>query len=161
MAGRSRPPESTSALLHLGCSLLGRALCRLRVANAEMLSVMATRRLVRGRAGRSRSDCRKSGMWRIAASDKIDRGHAEFGGPGQNRSAAPVGPQRALKHPSDCCGAGWPDDLSRTRAEPGSIGTRLRRILYVMYGATDIRSPRRRGRCKGRTTCLIHRPMAA
>jgi hypothetical protein len=52
------------------------------VANAEMLSVTATRRLVRSRAGRSRGDCRKSGMWRVAASDKMNTGHAEFGGPG-------------------------------------------------------------------------------
>jgi hypothetical protein len=27
-------------------------------------------------------------MWRIAASDKIDRGHAEFGGPGQLQTIA-------------------------------------------------------------------------
>jgi hypothetical protein len=56
------------------------------VANAEMLSVTATRRLVRSRAGSSRGDCRKSGMWRIAASDKMNTGHAEFGGPGHLRS---------------------------------------------------------------------------
>ena len=27
-------------------------------------------------------------MWRIATSDKMDLGHAEFGGPGQLRSSA-------------------------------------------------------------------------
>jgi hypothetical protein len=26
-------------------------------------------------------------MWRIATSDKMDMGHAEFGGPGHNRTA--------------------------------------------------------------------------
>jgi len=54
-----------------------------RVANAEMLSITATRRLVGRRAGRSCGDCRKSGMRRIATGDKIDRVHAEFDGPGQ------------------------------------------------------------------------------
>jgi len=53
-----------------------------RVVNAEMLSVTATRRLARNRTGRSRRDRRKSGMRRIAPGGRIDKRHAELGGPG-------------------------------------------------------------------------------
>src|SRR6266481_4655877 len=60
--------------------------CRLRVANAEMLSLTARRRLVLSRTGRSRHDCPKSGMRHIAPGGGIDVRHADFGGPGHERA---------------------------------------------------------------------------
>src|SRR2546430_11996198 len=63
------------------------------VANAEMLSLTARRRLVRSRTGRSRHDCPKSGMRHIAPGAKIDGRHADFGGLGHERQCAA----------SDCC----------------------------------------------------------
>jgi hypothetical protein len=50
----------------------------LRVATAEMWSVTATRRQVRSRSERSRRDCRKSGMWRIATAGRMDGRNGRF-----------------------------------------------------------------------------------
>ncbi len=61
------------------------------VANAEMLSLTARRRLVRTRTGRSRQDCPKSGMRHIAPGGRIDGRHADFGGPVHERSPRPPG----------------------------------------------------------------------
>ncbi len=71
----------------------------LGVANAEMLSLTARRRLVRSRTGRSRHDCPKSRMRHIAPGGRIDGRHADLGGLGQFRTfdrTAKISPCRRL-----------------------------------------------------------------
>ena len=55
------------------------------VGLAKTRPVTSVDRAVRSSSGRSRGDCRKSGTRRIAASDRMNRGHPEFDGPGHER----------------------------------------------------------------------------
>src|SRR5260370_42329525 len=96
---------------------LRRTICRplrpIRVANAEMLSLTARRRLVRSRTGRSRHHCPKSGMRHIAPGGRIDRRHADFGGPGQMAGSVRGTDENAMTQIDD-----W--EVFRTYTDQGS-----------------------------------------